>query len=56
MPLDPRVLLILAILAGGYVIGEKVVEGIKKVDRAAVHAVKEAGRTVWHGVKKVAGK
>jgi len=50
---DPRVLLILAILAGGYYVGEKAVAGIKTVDRAVVHVVKATGKAVGRGGRKV---
>jgi hypothetical protein len=53
---DPRILLILLVLSGGYFVGEKAVEGIKKVDRAAVHGAKVAGSKIAHGFKKVVGK
>ena len=43
-------------LAGGYYVGEQVVEGIKKVDRAIVHGAKVAGQKIGHGLKKVVGK
>jgi hypothetical protein len=36
---DPRVILILAILAGSYYVGEKAVAGIKVADRAICHVV-----------------
>lgn len=46
--MDPRILLILAILAGGYWVGEQAVAGIKKVDRAVAHVVKGAGKKIAH--------
>lgn len=54
--IDPRLLVILIVLSGGYYVGEKTVEGIKKVDRAVVHGAKVAGAKVAHGLKKVVGK
>ena len=54
--IDPRVLVLLIVLAGGYYVGEKAVAGIKKVDRAIAHGAKAAGKGLVHGLKKVAGK
>jgi hypothetical protein len=54
--ISPQLLLILAILAGGYYVGEQVVVGIKKVDHAVVHVVKAVGHGIGHGLKKVVGK
>lgn len=53
--IDPRVLLILAIIAGGYYVGEQAVAGIKKIDRAVAHVVKGAGHKiaqVFHHVQE----
>ena len=47
---DPRILLILVILAGGYYVGEKAVAGIKVVDEAIVHVVKKTGHKLLHVV------
>ena len=38
--MNPTIILIAAILASGYYVGDEVVKGIKKVDTAIVHAVK----------------
>ena len=39
---NPTVLILIAILAGGYYIGEEIVAGIKKVDHTIVHGAKAA--------------
>jgi hypothetical protein len=53
---DPRLVLILLVLYGGYYVGGKVGHTIKKVDRAVAHGAKVAGTKVVHGLKKVVGK
>ena len=51
--IDPRIALILLVLAGGYYVGEQAVAGIKKVDAAAVHVAKKVGGAIVHGLKKL---
>jgi hypothetical protein len=46
---SPQVLLIVAILGGGYYVGDYAVKGIKKVDHAVVHVAKATGKKVGHG-------
>lgn len=46
--IDPRILIILAILGLGYYVGEQAVAGIKKVDRAIAHGMTMAGKTIAH--------
>ena len=48
---DPKVIVILIILAGGYYVGEKAVAGIKVADRAICHVI-----TFGHKCKTVVVK
>lgn len=50
--LDPRIVLILVLASAGYFAGEKVVEGVKKVDHAVVHVVKQIGHGLTHIVHR----
>jgi hypothetical protein len=54
--IDPRILVILVVLSGGYYVGEKAVWGIKKVDRAVVHGAKVTGTKIAHAAKRVVGR
>lgn len=46
--IDTRVLVILALFGGLFYVGEQAVAGIKKIDRAVAHGVKEAGKKIAH--------
>ncbi len=39
MPLDPKILFIAALLAGGYYVGDQAWHGLKKAGHAIVHLV-----------------
>lgn len=51
--IDPRVLLILVLFAGGYYIGEQAVAGIKHIDRTVAHVVKTGVTKVTHLIHPV---
>jgi xanthosine utilization system XapX-like protein len=54
--IDPRLVLILLVLMGGYYVGEQAVAGIKAVDRKIVHVTKATGHKIGHVLKKAVGK
>jgi hypothetical protein len=45
---DPKVLVIVVLIAVGYYAGEKAVEGVKKGGRAVAHAAKVVSTKVAH--------
>lgn len=45
---DPRLVLIAAVFAACFYVGEAAVAGIKKVDRAVAHGAKVAGQKIVH--------
>jgi hypothetical protein len=51
-----QVVLIAALFAGVFYVGDEAVKGIKKVDRIVAHDTKVAGQKTWHGLKHLVGK
>jgi hypothetical protein len=49
---DPKVLIVVLLFAGGYWVGDQAVKGVKKVDVAVAHV----GVKTWHGMKHLVGK